>query len=270
MILVNGTAADGVAVTDRGLAYGDGVFRTLLARDGRPRCWRRHYRKLANDCAALSIPCPAEGLLAEEVARAAQERREGVVKIIVTRGSGTRGYAPPRAVSATRVIMTSERPAYPVEFAHSGVKLHLCATRLAAQPRLAGIKHLNRLENVLARAEWSDEAVPEGLMLDQEGNAVAGTMSNVFIVDRGGLTTPDLSRYGVAGVTRERVMDAAGARGVACRVERVPLARLLEADEVLLVNSVIGVWQAKECFGRTWQPGPTATRVRQWLDETED
>jgi len=270
MILINGAATDSVPATDRGLAYGDGVFRTILVQGARARRWRHHYRKLASDCSALAIPCPAETLLAEELAATAREHGDCVVKIIITRGSGRRGYAPPHSPAVTRIVIAGPRPDYPRDFEDSGVKMHLCATRLASQPRLAGIKHLNRLENVLARSEWHDDSVPEGLMLDQDGNAVSGTMTNLFVVDRGGLTTPDLSRCGVAGLTRERIMDAATTRGLACRVERIPLARLLEADEVFLVNSVIGVWPVKECFGRTWEPGPSAARVRKWLDEAGD
>ena len=270
MTLVNGVPADTLAVSDRGLAYGDGVFRTLLVRQGHPVCWRRHYRKLARDCAALAIPCPADDLLAGELAQAAHRLGEGVAKIIVTRGTGPRGYAPPRPAAATRIVMASALPRYPAEFARSGVRLHLCRTRAAWQPQLAGVKHLNRLENVLARAEWDDAAVPEGLMLDADDNVVGGTMTNLFVVEGDGLVTPELSRCGVAGVARERILDAARARGTACREERVPLSRVYDATEVLLVNSVIGVWPATECGGRSWRPGAAALRVRQWLDECED
>ncbi len=270
MILVNGAVADSVAVTDRGLAYGDGVFRTLLIKQGKPRCWQRHYRKLAHDCATLAIPCPAETVLREELERAAGSEAECVAKLIVTRGSGVRGYAQPERLFPTRIVMTQPMPRYPVEFMERGVTVRLCSTRLAFQPRLAGIKHLNRLENVLARAEWSDAQTAEGLMLDPEGNAICGTMTNLFIVEKDALTTPELSRCGVAGITRERLLEAAVRHGVECRVEQLPLERVCSAQEVLLVNSVIGVWQVKKLSDRAWQPGRSASRVRQWLDEQED
>lgn len=270
MILVNGAVADSVAVTDRGFAYGDGVFRTLPVKQGRPQCWQRHYRKLAHDCAGLALPCPDGELLAGEVARASREHGDCVVKIIVTRGSGERGYLPPPSPTPTRVVMTSALPRYPDEFTRSGVAVHLCRMRLAAQPRLAGIKHLNRLENVLARAEWNDPALPEGLMLDEEGNAIGGTMTNLFIAERGELATPDLSRCGVAGVTRERVQAAAARHGVACRVEHLKLERVLAAQELLLVNSVVGAWPVKALGGKSWQRGVCAARVQQWLDEDDD
>jgi 4-amino-4-deoxychorismate lyase len=270
MILVNGVAADNVAATDRGLAYGDGVFRTLVLRQGRARQWARHYRKLAHDCAALAIACPPEALLAGEVAQLARHSPDAVVKIIVTRGSGARGYAPPQPSTLTRIVMDSPVPGYPEEFVRAGVAVHVCQMRLSSQPRLAGVKHLNRLENVLARAEWNDPAVPEGILLDAEEHVVGGTMTNLFIVEDGGLVTPPLLLCGVAGVTRERIMQGAGRLGMACREEPVTLPRLLGAQEALLVNSVIGAWQVKSCAGRGWEPGDRTRRVREWLDEEGD
>ena len=267
MILVNGAATDSVAVTDRGMAYGDGVFRTLLSRRGRPLAWARQYRKLAHDCAALEIACPSEEILAREVARAVDAARDEVVKIIITRGDGARGYAPPQPSSPTRIVMSGPVPGYSEDFSRSGVEVRLCRTRLAFQPRLAGVKHLNRLENVLARAEWTDPAIPEGIVMDDDGHIAGGTMTNLFLVEEGRLVTPGLARCGVAGVTRERVMEGAARRGIACREEPVTQQRLLDAGEALLVNSVIGVWAIKACAGRPWSPGDWARRVREWLDE---
>jgi len=270
MILVNGVAADSVAATDRGLAYGDGVFRTLLLSHGKPRCWSRHYRKLAQDCAALAIACPPKDLLAKELARAAGATRDGVGKIIVTRGNGARGYAPPQPSAPTRIVTATALPQHPAAFSRSGITIHLCQIRLASQPRLAGVKHLNRLENVLARAEWSDPSIADGLLLDEDGHAISGTMTNLFIVEGGRVLTPGLSRCGVAGVTRERVMEAAASHGMVCREDHLTWQRVLDAQEVLLVNSVIGAWQVRECGNRRWEPGGFTGRVREWLDEEED
>jgi 4-amino-4-deoxychorismate lyase len=267
MILVNGAATDSVAAIDRGLAYGDGVFRTLLSRRGRPLAWGRQYRKLAQDCAALDIACPPEEMLSGEVAKAVDPGRDEVVKIIITRGGGARGYAPPQPSSPTRIVVTAPVPDHPEDFRRSGVEVRLCRICLAFQPRLAGVKHLNRLENVLARAEWTDSTIPEGLVTDHEGSIVGGTMTNLFLVEEGRLVTPKLDRCGVAGVTRERVMEGAAKRGITCREESVTRQRLLDAEEALLVNSVIGAWGIRACAGRRWAPGSWAGRVREWLDE---
>ena len=270
MILVNGAATEMVAATDRGYAYGDGVFRTFPVRAGRASAWPLQYRKLSQDCAALGLPCPAEAVLAEEVMRASAAQDESVVKIIVTRGGGERGYEPPRDPRPTRVVMASRGAPRPVDLARRGVQVRVCRTRAAIQPCLAGVKHLNRLENVLARAEWSDPAVSEGLMLDTRGNVIGGTMSNLFIVDATGLATPDLSGCGVAGVTRGRILAAAARDGVSCRIEALSLDRVLAAWEVILVNSVIGAWPVRVIEGRSLTPGPDNARIQTWLAEDDD
>lgn len=270
MILVNGAVTDSVAALDRGLAYGDGVFRTLPIRGGKARCWPLHYRKLERDCTTLGISCPPESVLAGEIGQLARESPDFAAKIIVTRGNGARGYAPPQPASPTRVVLGTALPAYPVEFARNGIRVHLCETRLSCQPRLAGVKHLNRLENVLARAEWGDPEVGEGLVFDLDDHVIGGTMSNVFIVEGGALITPELSRCGVAGVTRERIIGAAAKLGMACREEAVPRARLRAAQEAMVTNSLIGVWQIADCGGRRWGPGAVTSRVREWLDAEMD
>jgi 4-amino-4-deoxychorismate lyase len=270
MILVNGVAAETVAATDRGLAYGDGVFRTLLSRRGKARWWPDHYRKLGQDCVALGIACPPQDTLSQEVERVTDPALDEVVKIIVTRGSGARGYAPPPSAVPNRIVMSAPLPEYPPEFGRGGIKVRLCRTKISFQPRLAGVKHLNRLENVLARAEWSDPSIPEGLLADADGNIVGGIMTNLFIVEGGRMVTPELARCGVAGVTRARIISAARDSGMTCREESVTHARLMDADEALLSNSVIGVWQIKECAGRNWKPGDQVARVREWLDDEGD
>jgi 4-amino-4-deoxychorismate lyase len=269
MMIVNGAEADTIPATDRGIAYGDGVFRTLCVENGTPRHWQRQYAKLEADCRALGIACPAMHTLRADLAMVENSGLDQAVKIIVTRGSAARGYRIPVSPQITRVVQSGPLPRYPAEYAASGVKVHACRLRLGAQPALAGVKHLNRLEQVLARAEWSDESVAEGLLCDRDGWVIGGTMTNIFISEQGRLVTPDLASSGVAGVTRDRVMDAARRNGAACTVERVPHDRVLAADEVMLVNSLAGLWRVREYSGRLWNPGPVATQVKRWLDEEE-
>lgn len=270
MILVNGGVSDNVTVSDRGLAYGDGVFRTLPVHRGRPAAWRYQLRRLEHDCRALGIPCPAETILHAEVGRVSEGQRECAVKIIVTRGPGQRGYAPPREPQPSHIVMSVPLPVYPDEYTESGIKARLCSLRLGLQPRLAGIKHLNRLENVLARQEWDDPYIAEGVLLDAEGNVIGGTMTNLFVVQNGSLATPDLTRCGVAGATRDRVFAYAAARGAACRVSPLRLNEVLQADEVFLANSLIGIWQVRELADRSWAPGAVTRQIRRWLDEESD
>ena len=145
----------------------------------------------------------------------------------------------------------------------------MCSLRLAHQPALAGIKHLNRLENVLARAEWNDPEIAEGLLQDSAGNVIGGTMSNLFLLARDVLLTPDLGRCGVAGVTRERVIEAARRNGITCRVAAVSLEEVLNSTEAILVNSLIGAWRIRQLGAVTWQQDSMTAMVRRWLDEDD-
>lgn len=267
MTLIDGIPADVVSANDRGLLYGDGVFRTLKRAGGVSLQWARQYRKLAADCVALHLNCPAAAVLEADLECLPADC---VAKIIVTRGPAARGYAVVPDALPTRIVTSSSLPVYPKSHETMGVKVHLCSLRLASQPRLAGIKHLNRLENVLARMEWNDPAIVEGILLDAAGNVIEGTMSNVFCYRAGVLHTPDLSCCGVAGVQRERMLDFAAESGVAVRVGKLPLDMLMEAEEVMLCNSVIGVWPVREFNGGVWEMGDVAVRLGRLMEKRDD
>jgi 4-amino-4-deoxychorismate lyase len=267
VVLVNGQPVALVDVADRGLQFGDGIFRTLLVRAGRPLNWDRHFRRLARDCAALALPVPDEGLLRAEMARVAPQ--DAVVKITLTRGVSGRGYSLPTEVMPTRIVAAFSTPPYPPELARDGIRVRRCVLKLSEQPLLAGVKTLNRLESVLARAEWFDPEIREGLLCDASGHLVEATMSNVFLVRNDGLATPDLSRCGVAGAQRERVIEFARAAGISCEVRHVDLAEVRQADEVFLTNSLIGIWPVARFEDCSWTPG-AVTRQLQALLEADD
>jgi 4-amino-4-deoxychorismate lyase len=265
MMLVDGVEDSKVSAADRGLAYGDGVFRTLAATGGVPRQWPRHYAKLAADCAAIALACPAEPLLRREIGLVCAGAGDSAIKIVVTRGAGPRGYRYPARMEPTRLVSSAPLPDYPASYAEIGVRVRRCRLRLSEQPALAGVKHLNRLENVLARAEWDDPQIAEGLLCDARDHVIGGTMTNVFIATRGVLATPELGRCGVAGVTRERVLEAASGEGVPCRIADLPWSDVLEADEVILVNSLAGAWPVREIDGRAIRVGPLARLLQTWI-----
>lgn len=270
MILVNGVEQASVSAHDRGLAYGDGVFRTLAVRDGQAQCWQRHFAKLCDDCRRLDIPQPGEQSLRAELDQVARELAFGVVKITVTRGQGERGYAMPSQPHPTRIVTGAPMPLYPAGNVDEGIKIRLCQLRLAEQPRLAGIKHLNRLENVLARAEWNDPGIAEGLLLDMRGNVIEGVTSNLFMLQRGVLVTPDLSRCGVAGVTRDRILAWAHECKMPSEIRDISFAELLAAEEVMVCNSLIGVWQVREIENKRWEGGTCTLLIRQYLTDIHD
>lgn len=268
--LVNGRRENGLTPFDRGFAYGDGVFRTLPMYSGMPHCWDRHYRRLQADCNALEIVCPSEGILRGDIAQLAEDGEDGVVKITITRGESERGYAVPPLAQPTRVVSKTALPHYPESHFSEGVTLFLCATRLARQPRLAGIKHLNRLENVLARMEWVDSQIADGLLLDEDGNVIECTMSNLFVRMGDTLATSDLSRCGVAGVTRERVLELAPVLGYTSEIRHLRLSELMDADEVVICNSLFGAWQVRHLASHAWPVGTLASRLREKLRKDDD
>ena len=252
------------------MMYGDGVFRTMRMHDGKILSWPLQYAKLRADCEALDILCPARSVLEDELAQLRDQEANCVVKIIVSRGEGGRGYRVPDSVSPNRVMLTASLPVYPAHFWHEGVTLHVCEMRLSHQPRLAGIKHLNRLENVLARMEWEDAAIPEGLMLDVDGWVISGTMSNVFARRGATLVTPELTACGVAGLQRERVLGYAVNLNLEPVVTRIALNDLLAADEIFICNSVIGLWPVKAIDRHKIQLGPVASQMQQLLAQEVD
>ena len=268
-MLVNGKPGNTISIRDRGLLYGDGVFRTLRTAQGKALHWPLHYLKLQRDCTALGISCPDEALLRAELDQVLAQHPDGVVKLIVTRGEGARGYMPSADALPTRIWDFSPLPDYPPEWATQGIKARICSLRLSAQPRLAGIKHLNRMENVLAAAEWNNPEIAEGLLLDADGNVIEGTRSNLFMVSQGNLITPDLSRCGVAGIQRERVMAWAQQHGVTLQVRDVGLEEALHADELFVVNSIIGLWPVRELGQRHWTHFPVTAQIRHGLDQQD-
>jgi 4-amino-4-deoxychorismate lyase len=258
--LVNGWPAQSIDTADRGLAYGDGVFRTLIVRGGRALNWARHYQLLVRDCEKVAIAAPPEAVVLEEIRRLAPA--SATVKVIVTRGSSGRGYAYAQDSTPNRIVVAYPSLPVPPEPAEQGVAARRCDLVLGEQPRLAGVKSLNRLENVLARAEWRDPGIREGFLCDAAGRLVEGTMSNVFMVKAGAVATPDLSRCGVAGAQRERVIDLLAAEGLACELRDLPFAELADADEIFLTNSVIGVWPVVRLAAWARPPGPVTRRAQ--------
>ena len=265
-MIINGLPGDSINANDRGLMYGDGVFRTLLIRQGKPLLWQQHYNKLQHDCQAIGIVCPSIQLLSTDLEQLSQEQPDVIAKIIITRGSASRGYAPAANPIVTRILSSSAIPNYPATNSTAGIKVHLCKLRLGHQPQLAGVKHLNRLENVLAASEWTDPAIAEGLLLDEDEHLIEGTRSNLFLVRNGKLFTPDLSKCGVAGVQRERIMAYAREQGMVCKVTELQMDDLLAADEVFVVNSVMGLWPVRELHRFSNKHFPISLKIQEWLN----
>ncbi|MGY2398831.1 aminodeoxychorismate lyase [Pseudomonas sp. SDO5271_S396] len=258
---VDGHPADAVSLKDRGLAYGDGLFETIAVKTGQPVLLDRHLRRLDEGCRRLALVVDQE-LLRGEVLAYAAALGDGVLKLILTRGDSLRGYGTHPGAPVRRILQGSPPATYPPVHGTDGIRLFPCATRLAEQPLLAGLKHLNRLEQVIARAEWQDAEHAEGLMLDLSGRVIEGVFSNLFLVRNGLLLTADLTRCGVAGVMRAEILDQAKALGVPVAVADISLEQLLQADEVFVCNSVYGIWPVRGCAAMSWSVGPLTRKLQ--------
>lgn len=262
---INGVVQMDITVTDRGLQYGDGLFETLAAFDDHCPWFPAHYQRLAAGCERLAIPLPDKQVLLREVELAAEGQPRAVIKILLTSGRGGRGYRRPAAVEPSRIVMRHDWPDYPDTNWQDGVTLKLCQTRLGCNAALAGIKHLNRLEQVLARNEWQSSEYAEGLMCDAQGNVIEGTMSNVFVARSNTLCTPNLTTCGVEGVMRRWVLDNAPKLDIKVVEADLSVEDIKQADEVMLTNSLIGLWPVKSFESSNYQAGPVYQSLLKYL-----
>lgn len=263
-LLVNGVApadpSQAIAADDRGLHYGDGLFETTLLVNGHVRFLDDHLDRLFRGCERLGIRAPERRTLLDEIAQVSTAANRGVLKIIVSRGASGRGYRPSGG-AATRIVALhplKETPAH-------ALKLRWCEIRLGRNARLAGIKHLNRLEQVLAQSEWREGEFDEGLMMDTEGELVCATAGNVFAVRDGALITPDLRFCGVQGVMRAQVLKAASKLGMAVSEEPLWPHDLEAASEIFITNAVRGIRSATSLDSLQWSDSTVATRLARAL-----
>ncbi|MCW7553399.1 aminodeoxychorismate lyase [Endozoicomonas gorgoniicola] len=264
---IDGEPVSCIPVTDRGLAYGDGLFETVRVVNRRLTLAELHWQRLEDSLNRLGIAVDIELLMSEVAAfLSLQSAPDGVLKVLITRGSGGRGYNPAGCSGARRILSFHALPEHPESNRYAGITLYPCSTRLGHNSlgynSLSGMKHLNRLENVLARAEWGGTEFQEGLMLDLDGLLVEGTMSNLFLVKNDTLYTPALDRCGVSGVCREFIMRQASGWGVSVIVQDLDESALPDADEVFVCNSVNGVWPVVRYRHTSWQVGVVTATVR--------
>ncbi|WP_405220763.1 aminodeoxychorismate lyase [Lentisalinibacter sediminis] len=273
--------ADAPGPDDRGFAYGDGLFETIAVRDGRPRLLEHHLERLRLGADRLALCLPArqriEAFVARVVGGIPAEDGRAVLKLVATRGDGERGYAY-RHSDARLLAGIGPAGVWPRERRERGVAVRWCRTRLGRNPALAGLKHLDRLEQVLARAERDDQDradnradnraddVAEGLMLDGDGRVVCATMSNLFLVRGERLITPAITHAGVAGIMRGRVLELADRLGLETTVRDVQPPEVMAADELFLTNSQYVLWPVARLGTREWTPGPLSARIAAALE----
>jgi 4-amino-4-deoxychorismate lyase len=265
-VWINGQAEVALLATDRGLVYGDGLFETMRLAHGAVPLLSRHLARLEASCKRLEIALDMEQLRAEIdgfLESLVPPEDCGVIKLVVTRGAGGRGYRAPVEPRPTRILIQQPTPDYPAAWWSEGVVVRYCDMRMGANPRLAGMKHLNRLEQVLARMEWSEEDIAEGLMSDPKGRLVEGISTNLFVVSGGRLLTPAIESCGVAGVMRQFILDEVVPRlGISAEVTNCERAVVIAAQEIFLCNAVVGVWPVRKLGNKTWSVGAVTRRIQ--------
>lgn len=260
--MVNGDRAGTVFPDDRGFSYGDGLFETIALRRGQPRYMQLHMARLASGCQRLAIPLPDPRAIESQIKALTAGHNAGTVKIIVTRGIGPRGYAPPVRPSPTLAVGFSVDPMAGMTgtFA-AGWVVASCVVPMSGNRALAGLKTLNRLDNVMGRAECLAKGAAEGIMRGPERQVIGGTMSNLFLVRRGCLETPALDDAGIRGIMRGLVLDLAGKIGIPARECRVDSADLLNAEELFLTNCLIGIRPIRQFDGQSFGLGPVTRQL---------
>lgn len=253
-----GRAIDALPAGHRGIAYGDGLFETMRVHAGTVPWWPRHVQRLAGGANRLGIALPDTGLMGTQVEAAAGEQGSGVLKLVLSRGAGARGYAADAEAPVLWQLTAHAAPTRP----DAGLHLRWCATRLAIQPLLAGLKHCNRLEQVLAREEWRQPGTlhadaDEGLMRDVDGHVVCAVAANLFVLHDGRWSTPKVDRCGVAGVCRQWAMEALGAAEA-----RMAPGDVEGADAVFLCNAVRGILPVARLGARSWDLHPAVVEAR--------
>jgi 4-amino-4-deoxychorismate lyase len=261
--LINGIAAAYVSVADRGLSYGDGLFETIACRGSDLLFLDQHLLRMEHGARLLDIPFPNRALFLQDIAVLLDDSVEAksVIKLVLTRGHGERGYRYQAGQVPTRICMRSPWPAHVAQWRRHGIRARFCDTPASINPRLAGIKSLNRLENVLASSELGRE-FDEGFLCDSDGHVVEGTMSNLFAVIDDAVVTPDLSHCGIAGIMRQQIIDSADEIGIGIETGQLTRGDLLSSEEIFISNSVIGLCVLKQLEQQSYDRHMTAEAIR--------
>ena len=259
-LLVNGIASDYVSAHDRGLHYGDGLFETIACNGTHAQFIDDHLDRMQHGARVLGIAFPDRQLFLDDIGSLLNSSSvASVIKLILTRGSGKRGYRPQHEHVATRICMLGALPEYLDRWQRDGITARMCKTPVSVNPGLAGLKTLNRLENVLAAGELGTD-IDEGIMMDVDGRVIEGTVSNLFAVIDDSLVTPDLSRCGIAGIVRAQIIDIAKTSAMKIEIRNMGRDELMSASELFVCNSLIGVCAVRQLEQRVFT-ADTITRT---------
>jgi 4-amino-4-deoxychorismate lyase len=266
-VLINGISSGYVSVSDRGLHYGDGVFETIACIGDHPVFIQQHLDRMESGARKLNIHFPDRQLFLDDINCLLRgSNSNSIIKLILTRGRGKRGYRYETTQIPTRIGMLSAWPDYVAHWREQGIATRFCQTQVSTNPQLAGIKSLNRLDSVLASSELG-QAFNEGFLSDIDGNVIEGTMSNIFTVLNDVLVTPDLTRCGVNGIMRDQIIDIAHNNNIKVEMRNISPDELLESREIFISNSVIGACVVKQLEQQFYSIDTMTRTINKILDK---
>ncbi len=267
-ILVNGENSDKISVTDRGLQFGDGVFETIRVFEGRAIWWQSHLSRLLEGCRHLHFThLPNTERLQQEADFLISTCASGVLKIIITRGCSNSGYATSDSLQPNRILSLTPGLRHHSK-AEQGIHLGICQQRLANGKLLAGVKHLNRLEQVLGRLQCQQKGWDEGVMLDYRDRVIEGSMSNLFIWHDEHLLTPSLENAGIRGLCRKKVIDMSEKAGIKLSRSTLKLEDLTAASAMFVTNSLIGIWPVAKFNNQALTINDSTRQLQRVLEES--
>lgn len=268
--IVNGVETDKISVKDRSLNYGDGVFETIAVHNNKLHLWKSHYARLQKGCESLGIKTPAESDLLSDITKLDVTEDNSVLKIIVSRGEGGRGYLANESIEPTVIISSNTWPDFVNDYQQQGIQTRLCKHRLIINPALAGIKHLNRLDQVIARNEWHNDQIKEGLMLDQNDCLVEGTCTNLFMkVDNQWVTSP-ATQCAVAGIVRDEVINTLNKNNLSLVERNLSVSELNSVKEMFVCNSVWGIVPVLSCEDYQFEIGDDTRQLQMEFEQEKE
>lgn len=235
---------DSWPASSRLVQYGDGLFETIAFVRGKPVLWELHWQRFINGCDALFLPQAEEAIFLER-ARTLADGEDCIIKWVYGAAQGGRGYQRSDVIDTAVHFSKHLRPLYPASYAQQGICCAISDSPVSENTALAGIKHLNRLDSVLASRQRSEQ-IAEVMLLDSADNLVEASMSNVFAIKSKQLYTPDLQKAGVAGVMRAYILQLSQQLDIPTHITTISLSELSQMDEVFVCNSVNGIWPVLE------------------------
>ena len=258
VVLINGEEQSKVSIFNRNMQYGDGLFETCIAKDNRILFWPNHFARLNKGCEKLNIKKIDESYWMSDLKKAfaLYEHNNCIVKLILSRGDSSRGYSYKDDIVPVRVVIISEikktvvNNSFSLEYSDSGYH---------SNPQLAGIKHCNRLEQILARSNLSSD---EGIMLDENQNVISVTQGNIYLIIGNTLLTPKLDKCGVVGSRRSLILELAKSLNIEVKEDLISADKLKKADEIFISNSVIGIQSVKSIEGDSLGDNPLTEEIK--------